>query len=288
MKRWQTIFGWVAIGGLGCWLAAGWAGEQSSANPPHRLAERPTASLTKPQALLKSDPNEHPLMPALRWAYQGLPEIEKIKDYSATLVKRERVGGKLGEYEHIFLKIRHQPFSVYMYFLGPEERRGQEVIYVHNRNDNMIIAHGTGMQRAMFGTVMLKPTGPVAMKGQRYPITEVGILNMVRRLIEVAEKDLQYGECEVKFFEGAKINDRTCTCIQVVHPVPRRNFLFHVARIFVDDELNLPIRYESYDWPKQPGGEPELIEEYTYLNLKLNNGFTDLDFDPKNPNYNFP
>jgi outer membrane lipoprotein-sorting protein len=269
-------------------MAVGWAGEQASADPPHRLAERPTTSPAKPQSLLKSDPNEHPLMPALRWAYQGLPQIEKIKDYSATLVKRERVGGKLGEYEHIFLKIRHQPFSVYMYFLGPEDRRGQEVIYVHNRNDNMIIAHGTGVQRTMFGTVSLKPTGPVAMKGQRYPITEIGILNMVRRLIEVGEKDLQYGECEVKFFEGAKINDRTCTCIQVVHPVPRRNFLFHVARIFVDDELNLPIRYESYDWPKQPGGEPELIEEYTYLNLKLNNGFTDLDFDPKNPNYNFP
>ena len=69
--------------------------------------------------------------------------------------------------------------------------------------------------------------------------------------------------------------------------MPRRNFLFHLARIFVDDELNLPIRYESYDWPEKPGGPPELIEEYTYLNLKLNNGFTDADFDIRNPNYQF-
>ncbi len=29
------------------------------------------------------------------------------------------------------------------------------------------------------------------------------------------------------------------------------------------------------------------MEEYTYLNLKLNNGFTDADFDIKNPNYKF-
>ena len=35
------------------------------------------------------------------------------------------------------------------------------------------------------------------------------------------------------------------------------------------------------------GAEPELMEEYTYLNLKLNNGFTDADFDIKNPNYRF-
>ncbi|MBC7317493.1 MAG: DUF1571 domain-containing protein, partial [Chloroflexi bacterium] len=26
---------------------------------------------------------------------------------------------------------------------------------------------------------------------------------------------------------------------------------------------------------------------YTYLNIKLNNGFTDMDFDIRNPNYDF-
>jgi hypothetical protein len=125
------------------------------------------------------------------------------------------------------------------------------------------------------------------MRGNRYPITELGLLNLVRRLLEVGEKDAQYGECEVKSFPNAKINERVCTCLQIVHPVPRRNFLFNVARIFVDDELNVPIRYEAYDWPEQAGGQPELIEEYTYLNLKLNNGFTDADFDIRNPNYGF-
>ncbi len=70
-------------------------------------------------------------------------------------------------------------------------------------------------------------------------------------------------------------------------PGPARNFLFHVAQIYVDDELNLPIRYEAYDWPAEEGGKPQLTEEYTYLNLKLNNGFTDADFDIRNPNYQF-
>ena len=139
----------------------------------------------------------------------------------------------------------------------------------------------------MFGTVRIKPDGTVAMIGQHYPLTELGILNLTKRLAEVAQEDVKFGECEVKFFKGGKINNRVCTCIQVVHPVPRRNFRFHMARIFVDDELNIPIRYESDDWPKEPGGPPELIEEYTYVNLKLNNGFTDADFDIKNPNYHF-
>jgi hypothetical protein len=213
--------------------------------------------------------------------------IEKIADYSATVVKHERVDGKLNEYEHMFVKVRHKPFSVYMNFLAPAKIKGQEVIYVEGANDNLMFAHTVGIKDKMFGTVKIKPDGPIAMNGQRYPLTELGILNLVRRLVQVAQEDIKYGECEVKFFKGAKINNRICTCIQVVHPVPRRNFLFHMARIFVDDELNIPIRYESWDWPKEPGAAPELLEEYTYLNLKLNNGFTDADFDTKNPNYKF-
>ena len=226
-------------------------------------------------------------MPVLRWAYSGLGNIEKIQDYSATVAKRERIGGKLLDYEYMFVKLRQKPFSVYMYFLGPAALKGQEVIYVEGQNNGNMWAHGVGIKNTMFGTVSLKPDGPIAMRNQRYPLTELGILNLTRRLVEVGEDNMKYGECEVKFYEGAKINGRVCTCIEVVHPVPRRNFLFHLARIFVDKELNLPIRYESYDWPKEQGGPPELIEEYTYLNLKLNNGFTDADFDTKNPNYKF-
>ncbi len=63
-------------------------------------------------------------MPALRWAYSGLGNFEKIQDYSATLAKRERIGGKLLDYEYMFVKLRQKPFSVYMYFLGPAGPQG--------------------------------------------------------------------------------------------------------------------------------------------------------------------
>ncbi|MCR4415932.1 MAG: DUF1571 domain-containing protein [Thermoguttaceae bacterium] len=288
----NSLLVFIAGGALAAGTVVARAGEQppakqaSSDRPAYRVAERSLPSTEARAMLGAAQPNEHPLMPTLRWARDGLREMEKIKDYSATMVKRERIDGKVGDPEYIFLKVRHKPFSVYMYFLGPPAMKGQEVIWIEGANNGKMWAHGTGL-RKVFGTVELDPTGPIAMKGNRYPATEVGIVNLLRRLIEVGERDTQYGECEVKFFPGAKINDRTHTCVQVVHPVPRRNFLFHVARIFVDDELNLPTRYESYDWPSQPGGPAELIEEYTYLNIKLNNGFTDADFDIRNPNYGF-
>ena len=235
---------------------------------------------------LGQQPNEHPLMPAIRWAYAGLQVMDRVQDYSATICKQERFNGKVGEAEYAFIKIRNKPFSVYMYFMEPASLRGQEVIYVEGQNDGKLLGHATGF-RKVFGTVPLEPTSPFAMRGQHYPITELGITNLLRRLIEVSEKDAKYGECEVNFYQGAKINNRICTCIQVVHPVPRRNFIYHMARIFVDDELNIPIRLEAYDWPDHRNTQPQLIEAYTYVNLKLNNGFTDADFDIRNPSYGF-
>lgn len=257
--------------------------------PAYQVADRSEAAMAA-SALPQLGPGqtgEHPLMPTLRWAYSGLGNVEKLQDYSATVAKRERIAGKVGDFQYMFVKLRHRPFSVYMYFLGPPDLKGQEVLYIEGQNAGNMLAHGVGIQNTMFGTVKIRPDGPIAMRNQRYPLTELGILNLVRRLVEVGEQDIKYAECEVKFYKGAKINNRVCTCIEVIHPVPRRNFLFHLARIFVDDELNLPIRYESYDWPKEKGDPPELLEEYTYLNLKLNNGFTDADFDSKNPSYKF-
>jgi outer membrane lipoprotein-sorting protein len=230
----------------------------------------------------------HPLQPALDLAQQGLAKINaNIRDYSCTVVKRERIDGKLGEHEYMFAKIRQQPFSVYLYFLGPDSVKGQEVIYVDGHNDGNMLAHAGSGVRAMVGTVSLKPQSMLAMQGNRYPVTEIGVENLAKRLVEVAEHDKQFGECDVNFYPNAKVNGRICTCVQVSHPVPRRNFRFHLARVFIDDELTIPIRYEAYDWPQEAGGQPVLLEEYTYMNVKINNGFTDADFDPKNTAYKF-
>jgi hypothetical protein len=239
---------------------------------------------TLPARSLQRHSNEHPLAPVLRWAQERLPAIEKLKDYSAVLVRRERIRGKLTGYEYVFVKIRHQPFSVYANFQAPAGVKGQEVIYVIGQNQGNLLAHRPGMAV----TAHLHPDGMIAMSRRHYPLTEIGLVNLVRRLVEVGQKDLHQGECEVKYFTNAKVEKRPCTVIQVTHPVARDVFQFHLARIFVDEELLMPIRYESYDWPSEPGGEPELIEEYTYLNLKLNNGFTDEDFSIQNPAYHFP
>ena len=283
MKRALTVVSGIAV----CLLFSGVSALCQTV--PH---SSPSVESPKVASASVAPAVEHPLMPVIRWAEQERPKVAAIRDYTALMQKQENINGTIQGAQVLEVKVRHQPFSVYTKFRYPVELNGQQAIYVQGRNDSKLIAHGVGIQKK-FGTQFLDPEGFLAMRGQKYPITQMGVLNLIDKLLEVGYKDSKFGECDVKYYTegitaGSKESPRECTMIEVVHPTPRQNFTFHIARIFVDKELNLPIRYESYDWPRREGESPTLIEIYSYLNLKINAGLTDLDFDHKNPEYAFP
>jgi hypothetical protein len=242
-------------------------------------------------------PAGHSLDEGLEMARKALVHSRSnYVDYTATLVKRERVDGTLGEQEHMFIKVRNRkidngilitPLSVYLTFLSPSSSKGREVIYVENRNNGLLTAHEGGFKGRLLPTVDIHPTGMLAMRGQRYPMTEIGVENLIVKLIERGETAKQYSDVQAEFRKNARVKDRTCTVLQVTQPTQRPGLEFYLAQIFIDDQLQIPIRYVAYDWPKSQGAKPEVIEEYTYLDLKVNVGLTDADFDPKNPAYAF-
>jgi Protein of unknown function (DUF1571) len=224
--------------------------------------------------------DEHPLEPVIR----GLKFSQKIiddsiRDYTCTFVKRERVEGELGEQQYILLKVMHQPFSVYMQFLKPYT--GREVVYAAGQNEGKLVALDVGAKRFL-GKLSLDPNGALAMKGQKHPITSVGIRNLTEKLIKMNEAETKYAECEVMVNPDSGIGTRKATMVQVVHKTPRKEFKNHVSRIFFDNELRIPIHYDAYSWPAKEGGAPPLEESYTYQNLKVNNNYTAREFDPNN------
>lgn len=310
--RLRNYTGFVAIASLGLMLQASQLLAQTDESnkvtrePVYRVAELPANSMTEANTTIElpADINAenaatttaHPLDAAIKIARSRLETIRRdVKDYQAIMVKRERIDGVLREPEFLKVKIRNRrigetnvPFSVYLRFLKPKENRGREVIYVEGQNNGKLIAHDVpGTIKGML-TVYLDPTGWMAMENSRHPIYEAGLENLVVKLVEKAERDRAAGQCEVEYIETAKINDRPCTKIKVTHAERKEPYDFHVAEVYIDQELQVPVRYAAYDWPATAGGEPELMEEYTYLNLELNVGLTDLDFDPKNPGYDYP
>ena len=237
MESWRC--GEVRLGGTAAWwrwtagmtiagLASLWALEVLAAE-----AAKPTE---KPGLALQN--GEHPLDAALEIARDGLRHIDaNVRDYTATLIKRERVSGELLEYQSLDVKIRHRrtagektvtPFSVYLRFVAPQSVAGREVIWVEGRNEGKLVAHDAGLKN--FLRVRLDPTGFVAMLGNRYPITKIGLRNLVEELITKGEIERERGEIEVQFFDNAKVDGRPCRMIQITHPVKRPYFEFYRCR----------------------------------------------------------
>ena len=276
----------------------------------HRFTSQPNVVAKTPRessSNLSSDSGgallSHPLDPLLAFARKALQNhVQKHQDYTAVLIKRERVNAKLVPETKMALKIKYDPpirlqnstrqVSVYLKTLEPKSQAGREVIWVEGRNDNKLTAHEAGLLGMI--SVDLMPESRLAMLGNRYPITEIGIEKLLGKLIEKGERDRQLGPATIRTTENVALGDRLCRLMQVIHETPTSlvdgktvEFEFHLAQIYIDDERLLPLKYASFGWPSMPGGKPELLEEYTYQDVSLNVGLVESDFDPKNPNYGF-
>ena len=247
-------------------------------------------------ASAKKEIKPHPLTAAIEIAESGMKQIKsELFDYTGIMVKRERISGVLQDKEFIKFKIRNErevngesvPFSIYMRFLGPANKRGQEVIWVRGQNKGKLIAHAKPDTLIGKITVRLDPDSNMAMDGNKYPIYDAGLENLVKKLLEKATRDRDAGDCIVNFHQNATINKRPCTMFELIHPVRKSPYEFYKAKVYIDKELNLPVRYAAYDWPTEKGAKPKLLEEYTYVQIKTNVGLTDEDFNHKNSDYDY-
>lgn len=234
--------------------------------------------------------DSHPLDPILKIAYQSIKKIEdEVADYTAVLSRRERIGEQEMPPSTMEVKIRNpqeeQAFSIYVKFTEPENTRGREVIWVDGKNENKIVAHEAGILG--FVRVVQAPDSFVAMVGNRYPITETGLLRLMQKLTQYGLRDRKFGDCEVEILEEIQVADVSCTRLRIIHAEKQKPFTFHIAEIDMDMQRMIPVRLATWDWPAE-GKNPALIEEYIYHNIKLNVGLRDADFDPDNPAYNYP
>ena len=215
-------------------------------------------------------------------------------------VKRERVKGKLVPTETAVLKIRNRmvqngrvivPLSAYMKFTSPASMKGREALFVEGKNNEKIHVKEGGTRGRFLPALWLSQNSSFVMSTNRYPISQIGMTRLAERLIDNGRATPMDG-CNVKYVHGAKVDNQSCSYLEIVRPTPRPGIPVghnnvNYAQIFIDSKLNMPIRFVAYDWPAQPGGKPRLIEQYTYRNIKVNTGLSDVDFSSKNPNYNF-
>jgi len=206
-------------------------------------------------------------------------QYAQVHDYTAVMVSRERVKDVLLDQERILLKFQ-RTFKVYMRWMaGPSQ--GREGLYVSGAHDGKFLVYEPrGFQRLF--TAALDPTDGRVMDTSRHPVTDVGIGRLLEIVGDNARRASRNGVLRVVDRGAGDVAGRRVRQVEGILPRdPRAGYYAYRVQLFFDDEHRLPIRVVVYDWSDQ------LVEDYTYTDLRLNPGLSILDFDPSNKEYGF-
>ena len=90
----------------------------------------------------------------------------------------------------------------------------------------------------------------------------------------------RYGRAYVYYRCTYKNPTVVCNQGSVTQDELERQILAFLDSIYIDKETHLPVRIETYDWPK-PGGNPngDMMESYSYINMRVNVGLGDESFN---------
>ena len=289
------VLGFVAIGFTAFEPSAFGQVKQATALES-RTSRTATFLPTRPQSsTAESQPDKvatgHPLAAIIDYARSEQKYLaQTLRDFSCRLVKRERINGFVQEMTYIDMNVREevldgdqtvQPLSIFLRFLGPSKIAGRTALFIEGQNDNKILVRNGG-RHFDYVVVKVDPNSDTDKEETLVPITEIGFNRLLDKMIDVLERhqkaDPTGANTKVERVAGAKMNHRPCTVIRVTHPAHMPGLEFHIANVFVDDELHAPVRVDYSDWAKSPGGKLPLIAEYTYTNLKLNVELPDAAF----------
>ena len=243
------------------------------ARPTAAALNAPTAPQATGPAVVAAD-TASPLDEPLRLIGEAHKVFEDVKDYSCVLIKRERIDGKLSPNHVISMKVRNEPFSVYMKWGEPSDLAGQEVAYMAAKHGSKMRVHLTGAL-GLVGWMSIDQKDPRAAKSSRHTIAEAGLGNIIERYTKGWEAERPLGLTSAKL-ASYEYNKRPCVRVETTHrPDTAGQFEYYRTVVFFDKESKLPIRVECYEYPRDGSDTAEMVECYSYVNLRYNVGHGD-------------
>ncbi len=206
---------------------------------------------------------------------------EVLPGYTAILELQEEVNGSLRPVDRIEFKTRREPFSVYMRW----NDSGQEALYVHGENDNRLIVKPTKGLAAIRRVWRLEPDSPMAKQNCRYPITDVGIENLVRRIQEFYSQRDDWSALAVFGSAESTLAGREVTVFDVKFKDENAVPEYCSSKFCFDNQTQLLVAVENYGWSNHE--IPTLIERYVYHQITETPQPEDADFAEENPAYQF-
>lgn len=223
---------------------------------------------------------------------RGIAYLKGIPSYSAQFTKQELVDGALLDEQTMTIKVRHEPFSVYLKWHTGE--RGREAVYVDGQNDGEMLVHAGGW-KARLGTLSIDPNGTLAMQECRHPVTKAGILELAKMIVEYHQRDLQthnFARCEQ--LPDAEFDGRACDVYLIEYKDKTVSETYRKSLTFLDKERAVPIYIKNFGWPGADAptdaealDEATLLEYYSFAEIDFGGKLVAADFDTANEEYGF-
>jgi hypothetical protein len=239
------------------------------------IAQPPTAADPKPPA--KAQPAK-PADPLGAMLADARTAYGKMRDYSGTFTRQEQINGVLGAEQVGEIKARVSPFGVYVRFARPEAAAGMEVAYSAAKRDGRVRYRPAGVAGRK-GFLKLEPDDPKFLADHRHPATEWGIGAVIELIARSTAREKSLNNPVEVFTADYQFANRNVTRYEIA--TRRPHALRYAAKmvVYVDKETKLPVRFEAYNDPKPGATAGELLEAYSFTDLKFNTGIGENVFD---------
>ncbi len=187
--------------------------------------------------------------------------LDALSTYQVNITRTERVGGQMQDEEEVVLNIRRNPKAVRLEWAkGPS--KGREVIYSAAINDRMMYVN-SGNSALPIPRMTLPVDSPLALRNSRHPITEAGFDTILDNLFKFLEPKTAAlasdGKLIYKGIDRPKGLDQPCHLVERVTPKGE------TWQVYLDTRTLMPAMVSAVQT-----SSGELIERYTYRNLKRN------------------
>ena len=236
-------------------------------------AQPPTVPLDPPPPAAEPARVADPLGAMLA---DGKAAMAKVRDYTCTFTRQERIDGVLGAEQVAEMKVRTQPAAATVKFAKPEVAFGLEMTYAANKRDGKIRYRPGGIKASVS---VVSADDAKMLAANRHPVTHLGIGATLDLVASVAAREKTLGNGIEVFTSDYKFDGATVTRYEIFTRRPHAHRYAHKMVVYVHKETKLPVRFEAYDQPKSGSATGELLESYSYSNVKYNVGLGDAAFE---------
>ena len=263
---------WVGVACAGLLAGGAVVGQPPKADPPKAEVGKAEAAKGAPAEAARPGEALTAMLTDTRTA------LGKVRDYTCTFTRQVAVKGTLSGEQVAEMKVRTSPAGVYVRFAKPDNVGGAEVAYSAARKNPKMRYRPAGAAGSK-GFQTLDTDDAKFLAENRHPVTEWTMTAIVDRVSTAVAREKTLNN-PVEVYTGEyQFAGRNVIRYEILTRRPHAFRYAHRMLVYVDKETKLPLRFEAYDQPKSGASTGDLMEMYSFSDVKLNVGIGENAFD---------